>query len=246
MDSRTKPTLAPVTFTYDWYRGFLDWLQETGFTFRTVSEGVESGTVLLRHDVDLSLQKALTTARIEAERGVSATYCVLLTSPLYNPFERSNRERLHAIEALGHEVGLHCSTHEYWDADNEPTAAELHARVEQELTALGTTLSTTPEAVSFHVPPEWVLGRPFDAFENTYGPAFFEDIAYVADSGQRWRETPPSIPDPPASAQVLTHPGLYGETDSRFETRVEQSVTEACRHADRKAHLEFLSEVDDA
>jgi len=239
MDRLRLQSLATVEFTYDWYRAFLDALQDDGLQFRTFADQLVDGDAVLRHDVDLSLEKALTMARIEAERGIQATYCVLLTSALYNPLERERREQLRAIAALGHDVALHFSTHEYWDSENPPSSADLVARVDEEREILGTVLPTVPGTVSFHVPPPWVLGESYDGFRNAYGPSYFTEIEYVADSGQRWREQPPDL-DPETPVQILTHPGLWGETDADFETRVDWSVSEACRRSDRKAQLEFI------
>lgn len=240
MDGQRTLPPASLEFTYDWYRAFLDRLQSAGHEFRTFSDSHDSGDVILRHDVDLSLEKALTVARIEAERDVESTYCILLTSALYNPMEREHRDRIRAIGALGHEVALHFSTHEYWDADDRPDDDALEDRVAEEQEILETIMPATTDTVSFHVPPSWVLGRSFETFRNAYAPAYFDDVEYVADSGQRWRDAPPDLPQPPSTVQVLTHPGLWGEADGDFEARVDWSVAEACRHADRKSQLEFF------
>lgn len=229
-----------VEFTYEWYQAFLDRLQDAGFDFRTFTDGVTRGSLLLRHDVDLSLEKALAMARMEAERGISATYCILLTSPLYNPLERTSRDQIHAIEALGHEVALHFSTHEYWQNGDKPAEEELGNRIRTEQEILRTVTADSTETVSAHIPPAWILDRSFTNFRNTYAPEYFSEIDYVADSGQRWRTAPPDIPDPPASVQILTHPGLWGDADGQFEERVEWATTDACREAERKAQLEFL------
>lgn len=243
MDQQQHRSQGELQFTFDWYRGFLSDLLDAGFDFRTFSEGAEDGDILLRHDVDLSVEKALTTARIEAEYDISSTYCFLVTSALYNTIERTRRDQLRAIEALGHEVALHFSTHEYWAVDDQPDDAILEAQVDEEREILGSMCSETPETVSFHIPPSWVIDRSFDGFRNTYGPSTFSDIDYVADSGQRWRQSEPQIPDPPASIQILTHPGLLGDTDGDFEERVEQSIADATHHADQKTRAEFLQEV---
>lgn len=242
MDEQPSQTQTTVEFTYGWYRSFLDRLDSLGFDFRTFADGAGPGDVLLRHDVDLSIEKALITARIEAKRDIEATYCVLVTSALYNPLEGKRREQLRAIEALGHEVTLHFSTHEYWDVDEEPDEDLLVSRIDDEREALGAGLSTFPETVSFHVPPSWVLDRSFKAFRSTYAPGCFSDTEYIADSGQRWRATPPTLPDPDEPVQILTHPGLWGEADADFADRVDQAVTSACRHGDRKAELEFIKD----
>jgi hypothetical protein len=240
MEGQRTRSPDSVAFTHSWYRSFLERIRDAGYEFRLFSDGVGSGDVLLRHDVDLSLEDAVRMARLEADEGVQATYCVLLTSALYNPLEGAQRERVREIASLGHEVVLHFSTHEYWA--EEPSAGELLRRIDGEWTVLDTLVPDPPDTVAFHDPPSWVLGRSFDGVRNTYAPAYFTEIDYVADSGQRWREQPPSVEDLGESAQVLVHPGLWGETDEPFETRVGRSVAATCRHATEKARREFRLE----
>jgi len=231
-----------VAFTHQWYRGFLDRLDKRGYSFGTFGDELDDRTVLLRHDVDLSLASAMTMARIEADRGVQATYCIMVSSPLYNPLTGKWRDRVRAIRALGHEVGLHFSTHEYWGGEVRPDEKTLTQRVDAERSVLETVSAVAPEVVSFHIPPDWVLDRTFDGFENTYASGVFSDIEYVADSGQRWRENPPVVGELPEQAQVLTHPGLWGETDEGFEDRIKQRVVDSCSQTNRKATREFLDQ----
>jgi peptidoglycan/xylan/chitin deacetylase (PgdA/CDA1 family) len=237
---------AEVAFTYRWYREFLDRLRSAGYELGTVADGIDDGRVVLRHDVDLSLDAAVTMAHIEADYGVQSTYCVLLTSPLYNALEGDKRRAIREIESLGHEVALHFSTHEHWDADEEPPRAEIERRVAEELTVLDAITDRPTDTVSFHIPPSWVLDRTFEGFHNTYEPALFGDVGYVADSVQRWRDDEPDVDSLPDRAQVLTHPGLWGPSDGDFEDRVESAVTDAYCHTRSKAIEEFVEGVDES
>jgi peptidoglycan/xylan/chitin deacetylase (PgdA/CDA1 family) len=243
MGEQADKLLGAVEFTHGWYGDFLDRLVTLGYEFRTFGSEPGRKTVHLRHDVDLSPAAALRMARIEAERDVRATYCFLLSSPLYNPLEAQHRERIRAIERLGHDVGLHFSTHEYWTADEQPAAEPLDARVADERTILSQLTDESVTTVSFHLPPDWVLDRSFESFENTYAPAYFGDITYVADSTQRWRADPPRPATLPASVQVLTHPGLWADSDGSFTERIDDAVTESCTHARRKARRELVGGV---
>lgn len=239
MAEQPNQLLGGVEFTHRWYRTFLQRLQADGYDFRSFSSPLDEGSVVLRHDVDLSIDAAVTMAHIEADLGIQSTYCILLSSSLYNPLEGKYREALREIDALGHEVALHFSTHEYWSADRQPTVDAIERRVRDERAVLETVVPAT-ETVSFHRPPPWVLNRSFDDFRNTYAPAYFGDIGYIADSSQRWREDPPAIDDLPETFQLLTHPGLWGEDDRSFERRVQMAVTESCNHANRNARREFI------
>lgn len=240
MEQQTNQASETTEFTYTWYQDFLDQIREAGYEFRRFSDDPGDGTVVLRHDVDLSIKDALKMALLEADRGVTATYCFLLTSALYNPLERDQREQIREIGSLGHEVALHFSTHEYWDADGRPDDEALIEGIDEERTVLEGLVPETTETVSFHSPPWWVLKRELDGVRNVYEPAYFDEMTYVADSGQRWRESPPAVHEFGASAQVLTHPGLWSESDGNFEQRVERAVTAACRHANAKAQREFV------
>ena len=219
--------MGEVGFTYDWYRAFLADLKDWGRRFRSYDDTLAAGDVLLRHDVDLSPRKALRIAQFEAALGVHATYFFLCSSPLYNLHEDRMRSVVRRIEDLGHDVGLHFSTHQYWsvDGDDPPSDEAVARRVDGERATLEVVASDPIEAVSFHIPPEWVLRRTFDGIDSTYEPRFFTDIDYSADSNQRWRDDPPEPESFGEKVQILTHPGLWGETDATFDQRVRQAET---------------------
>lgn len=212
--------MAPVAFTYDWYRSFLRDLSAGGYRFRAYDEELEPGAALLRHDVDLSPRRALRIAHVEADLGVTSTFFFLLSSPMYNPLDRPVREAIGTIQGLGHDVGLHFSTHQYWPASDPPGESTLVERVEGEQRILSTVAERPIDTVSFHIPPDWVLERRIEGLESTYEPRFFDEIGYVADSNQRWRDAYPMADGLPDRVQVLTHPGLWGPVDGGFRERV--------------------------
>jgi len=203
--------MTDVQFTYEWYRTLLQELQDGGYTFRSFADDVTAGSVFLRHDVDWSPRKAVTVAELENELDVTSTFFFLVTSPFYNAMNRECREAIQRIQDLGHEIGLHFSTHQYWDA--QPETEPLESTVCDEITVLSTIISGSVNVVSFHNPPEWVFRRSFEAFVSTYERRFFDAVAYRADSNQRWRDDPPFDEGIPETVQVLTHPVLWGERD---------------------------------
>ena len=105
---------------------------------------------------------------------------------------------------------------------------------------LDSVLDGTPTSVSFHIPPDWVLGETFEEFQSAYAPAYFEDVSYVADSSQRWRDDPPTVDSREEAMQVLTHPGLWAPSDADFEGRVEQAIVASCRTTQETTRAEFL------
>lgn len=229
-----------LEFTYRWYRDFLERLQEAGYDVRAFGDAPGPGDVILHHDVTLSVEKAMHMARIETDLGVEACYCIQVTSPLYNPLESRWRDTIRAIDVLGHEVGLQFSTHEYWGGTDRPEDDIVEHRVADERAVLNTVTSRPPETVSFRVPPDWVLDRSFDGFRNAYAPPHFSEIAFLSDSGQRWRYNPPDFEEFSEGAHVLVHPGLWGETDDTFVDRVGEAIADARSHTEEKIRREFL------
>lgn len=227
----TRTQTTEVSFTYDWYRSLLERLHDHGHQFTSYDDTIDDGDVLLRHDVDWSPRNALTLARLEADYDITATYCFLVSSPLYNLHHKPVRGVVERIADLGHDIALHCNTHQYFTA--EPSDDALTDRVTDEHTALTTITDAVTDVVSFHRPPEWVFRREYDAFTSTYAPRFFDEITYRGDSNQRWRDTPPLQDSLPNRLQLLVHPGLWGVDDASFEARFDTHVaTQLDRTAD--------------
>lgn len=72
-----------------------------------VLQSSASPVLFLRHDIKVSLKRAVQMAEIEQEYGLPATYMVRADSPLYSLNERNARIQLLELLQLGHEIGLH-------------------------------------------------------------------------------------------------------------------------------------------
>jgi len=212
--------MSDLTFTYDWYERMLDRLADSGLETRQFDDSVTGGSLLLRHDVDWSPRKAVRLARLERRAGFTATFFFMASSPFYNARDRYCREAIEQIRDLGHEIGLHFSTHQYWD--ERPPADALESRVAEERRALEDVASANVSVVSFHNPPDWVLRESFSEFTSTYEPRFFDRIEYRADSNQRWRDEHPFETGVPDLLQVLTHPVLWGDFDGSGVDRIRE------------------------
>jgi peptidoglycan/xylan/chitin deacetylase (PgdA/CDA1 family) len=234
-------------FTFDRYRALLDRLRDADAEFRRfdggeTTAGSDSGsgsgpasapdpdaadattggpTVYLRHDVDWSPRKARRLAAIEADRGVTATYFFLVSATAYNPLDGETRAAIEAIAAAGHAVGLHVDLR---DVD-DPTVDAVGERIGRQRPVLAAAGVDPSTAVSFHNPPEWVIGRRLDrdlGVVNAYAPRFVERATYAADSNQRWRADPPLSGALPGRLQLLTHPVLWGERDGWTTDRLRE------------------------
>jgi len=220
--------LSSLEYRLDSYASLLRSFQAAGYTFGGFNpdDPPSDSEILLRHDVDLSLGRAVAMAERERELGVQSTYCVLISAPVYDLTRPQNVRALQRIAKLGHDIALHFDTRVYW-ADDEPDPESVAARVRDELGVLSRLIETEVATASFHIPPAWVLDRTFEGFTNTYAPPFFSEIDYRSDSGQKWCSTDPFPDGLPERFQLLVHPGLWYD-DHRPMADI---VDEQCRHA---------------
>jgi hypothetical protein len=187
------------------YRALIRALLKRGYAVRGfVDADPGARHLILRHDIDMSIEAALPLAEMETSLGVGASYFVLLRSELYSPFAPSGLSALKRIAALGHEIGLH------FDAALYPETA-LESAAEHECAILEAMTEGPVRTISFHRPAPSLLGRvgTLAGRRHAYEPRFFRDMGYCSDSRGRWRHGRPL--DHPAIAegralQLLTHP----------------------------------------
>src|SRR3990170_8708909 len=89
------------------YREILQAAQAGEYRFKPFGESPERGDLFLRHDVDLSLDAALTMAVLEAELGVHTTYLLMTESVFYNLASAEGVAAIDRLRELGHRIGLH-------------------------------------------------------------------------------------------------------------------------------------------
>jgi hypothetical protein len=194
-------------FSLSAYRGLLTALMERGYEARDYADADPAGRhVILRHDIDMSLEAALEIAAIESELALQAHYFVLLRSEMYNPFSAGARKALRRLGSLGHRIGLHLDASLY---DNDPQ--RLQQAAEDECAALEAAVGSPVRMISFHRPAAALLGHaePLAGRRHAYEPRFFRDMGYCSDSRGQWRSGHPL--DHPAvrdgrALQLLTHP----------------------------------------
>lgn len=163
--------------------------------------------LLLRHDVDVCLQRAQRLAEAEAELGVQSSYFVLVNTEMYNVVSRSGRSAVRRLLELGHAVGLHFDAVHVREHDLE----SLMREVDLECKILEMQTERRVDVVTFHRPAQWLLGNEasLSGRIHAYQPRYFEHIGYCSDSAGTFRYHHPL--DHPAvregrALQLLTHP----------------------------------------
>ncbi|MES2984404.1 MAG: hypothetical protein V4735_04355 [Pseudomonadota bacterium] len=164
-----------------------------------------SRRLLLRHDIDFSLDYAHAMATQEAAMGLTATYFVMLRSPMYNLMSRHNATRLRDIAAMGHAIGLHFDA-----AYNQGSERSLAAWIRFEAETLSALAATPVTAFSLHQPSPEVLQQNIliEGLVNTYHPTQLAAFTYLSDSNRDWRGKDPIALMQAGTPHIhlLTHP----------------------------------------
>ena len=170
------------------YRELLEAARAGGYRFAFFDRDPRPGDLLLRHDVDLSLEAAVQLAELEAEAGAAATYFVMTQSVFYNLASAAGERALARLRELGHRVGLHAVYPQ----------AELDERFDR--------------VVAWHNPRPEFMSASVDGMANAMEPRFFVSGRYRSDSNQRWREGCPHEALARGEfewLQLLTHPEIW-------------------------------------
>lgn len=171
------------------YAEILEAAQAGAYRFAHFEGAPADGTVILRHDVDLSLDAALRMAELEHEAGASATYFLMTESVFYNLESSEGVGAAARLRELGHRVGLHA----------------VYPRAPRD--------DRFDPVVAWHNPdPDYMRAPLPDGRINAMQEPWFDPATYRSDSNQRWRSGCPRD-DLRAGAfpwlQLLTHPAIW-------------------------------------
>lgn len=198
------------------YRELLDAARAGGYRFAHFDGLPGRGDLLLRHDVDLSLDAALRMAELEAEQDATATYFLMTESVFYNLASPEGVATIARLRELGHRVGLHAVY---------PTAT-LDDRFDP--------------VVAWHNPEPEYMTRPIAGAVNVMQEGYFDPPTYRSDSNQRWRSGCPHEELRAGSfpwLQLLTHPEIWVYPGSTME-----HTMRAMLDAERERRLAQLAE----
>ncbi len=229
-------------FSYGFYRLIL-WTIISKFELKLLCEApqilntIGQSKIILRHDVDVSLEKALKMAEIENELGICGTYMVIPDSPLYCLEEKSSVSIIRKLTRMGHEVALHFDLSRYnkneeitHNFDMKVTEKQIHSSIKkmEDITQLPVM------SISFHLPkfiPYYIKNN----YRIIRGPLMFYGLVnaysnklmswYLSDSRGRWIDGPPLPklvkPDKPL-LQLLIHPIWWGNKHLSSEDRLQE------------------------
>jgi hypothetical protein len=198
------------------YRELLGAAEAGGYRFAFFDREPEAGDLLLRHDVDLSLDAALGLAELEAESGAAATYFLMTRSVFYNLASVEGERAVSHLRELGHRVGLH-AVYPQLDLDGR-----------------------FDPVVAWHNPDPEFMREPVDGAVNVMQAPYFDPDHYRSDSNQHWRSGCPH--EDLANGrfewlQLLTHPEIWV-----YPGRTMQETMTSMLDAERDCDLKRLAD----
>jgi hypothetical protein len=230
-----EPSAWAADFSYEYFRRLLRAAQAQ-FDVHPVAEAPQAlraggrPKLLLRNDVDVSLERALRLAEVEHELGARATYMVMTNSPLYDLEAPESRAILARLVALGHEVGLHFDFEDPAQRAGGVAVEAVEAAIVAACARLEAVCGQPVRSLSFHRPlPQFLRGPSRVAGRvNAYARELMD--WYLSDSGGRWRqgEPLPMLERPTCPVlQLLTHPIWWGEQHQAPPDRLDAFFADA-------------------
>lgn len=219
-----------MKFTYEAYADLIDLLRKTDYEIVTYDTFSNCGKcVIIRHDIDNSLNKAAEFARTEFELGVKSTYFLLLTSDLYNVFSLNGMKMIEKILTSGHEIGLHFDEVRYPEVKGNLDF--IREMIGKEARLLESAVGVPITKVSMHRPSKNILDSDLEipGITNTYSKRFFVDFKYVSDSRHIWREPVEDIIQSGLyeRIQILMHPFWYSKVETDIKRTIKSFINAA-------------------
>lgn len=214
-DKENNMTKYSEQFSLTNYKALLKELQHIGYKFTTYEEvQKEQPHIVLRHDIDNSLEYAVEIAKIEAQLNIKSYYFVLLRTSFYNLFSERNELLLREILNHGHVLGLHFDASIYFSSDSKldtNNSAILADKANNECEILENFFHIKINHISFHRPVKNLLNHKGNLADriSTYNEKYFSGIGYCSDSGGDWKYGTPLDNENIKSKkaiQLLIHP----------------------------------------
>ena len=201
-----------MEFTYDSYANLVSKLRKHDYQFASYHNyKAFEKCVIMRHDIDYSLQKSVELAEFEKQLGIQSTYFILLSSPFYNIMSKDAVKKIKKIQNAGHEIGLHFDELNYDESEYDKIGG-VEKAIYREIDLMRS-----------------ILDYDLGIIVNSYSRDFFERFKYVSDSRRRWRENVDEIISCGLynKLHILTHAFWYNKTEATLEATIKNFIAKA-------------------
>ncbi|MDD2969857.1 MAG: hypothetical protein PHT21_09870 [Lachnospiraceae bacterium] len=237
-------------FSYEEYRKIIKIMQKSG-KYTTFHEAKEKDEfILMRHDVEFSVDRAYELAQVEKSMDFTSAYFFQWTNNSYNILSKKNTDMIREMHEEGHTIGLHFAVNGLTDIE------EIKEKIMLEMKVLSSMMGFDIETFSVHRPSKEILRAniKLNGIINAYEDHFFTfaeaiddntalEVKYLSDAMHKWNY---GIPDEETllgnkKVQVLTHPYSWTEQGhdnlNNFKTLIEErnyelleTINGECKH----------------
>lgn len=215
------------------YRLILQSAMDKGFEFVDFStvrlEEEKRKQIILRHDIDYSPALAYEMAEIDAAYKIKATFALLISTPLYNPFTEASIKLIDGIHKLGHNIVLHYRVAAGQDIE------ETRRSISRDLKAVRPFFHFIQPVFIWHnLPPNNLLSDiEVPGMINAYGAGFVKKMYYISDSVLRHKpEEFLNALSKYRNIHLLLHPIIWMTEKNSMTSMMSQVLAKIIRECD--------------
>lgn len=202
-------------FSYQDYKEMIKIIKSTGLQASFLEALHRDSFIVMRHDVEYSVERAYALAKVESSLDFTSTFFFQWTNNSYNLLSRKNRDMIRDMHERGQNIGLHFALNGMTDMQ------EVRKQIVKEMHMLSEMLGFEISEFSVHRPSPAVLAEniKLPGIINAYQDEFFTfaenvteksilGIKYMSDANHIWRYGYPDEENILGSkkVQILTHP----------------------------------------
>jgi hypothetical protein len=150
-------------FSLAHYRELLEAARAGGYRYAGFDRAPEPGDLIIRHDVDLSLDAAIRLAEVEADVGAWSTWFLMTRSVFYNLLSGEGERAMTRLRELGGRIAHH--------------AVWPHVDLDDRFDPV----------VAWHNPDSSYQADPIAGATNAMGPPWYQVDRFRSDSNHNWR-----------------------------------------------------------
>ena len=234
-------------FSYNDYKEIIRIIQSTGRHANYADALGKDKFVIMRHDVEYSVERAYELSRVEQSMDFRSTYFFQWTNNNYNVLSRKNMDMIKDMHERGQHIGLHFALNGMTDMQ------QIRKRIKIEIDILSEMFGFEITQFSVHRPSKDILREniKMDGILNAYQDDFFtfadpitEDtplqVKYLSDANHIWRYGYPDEKNITSydKVQILTHPFSWCkagyDTFDNYKSLIQEKYMELINSIDRE------------
>jgi len=226
-------------FSFDDYKEIIRIVKSTGNACGYKDAINRDKFVIMRHDVEYSVERAYALSKVEEGMDFTSTYFFQWTNNSYNVLSRRNMDMIKDMHERGQTIGLHFALNGMTDMKL------IRKQIVKEINMFSEMAGFEIDEFSFHRPSKDVLREniKLDGILNAYQDDFFTfaenvdentpvAVKYMSDANHIWRYGYPDEANITSfdRVQILTHPFAWckkgGDNFTNYKYLVEEKEKE--------------------